>query len=161
MAQSDKNLLEHPKFGIPPERQNLYKKTERFEFEDLLDIVREHPREWAQIAEFKGSNRALVAVQARTCRARIWRFLLLRHPLDEWKVGIYVTPDTWADREMWVMFVGEMTPEEALKLDDMRKEAYSKDRHQHLEKSARHQARLNARRLLRERDNQRGITLLR
>jgi hypothetical protein len=93
-------------------------------FEPLLDIIREHPARgpedgWAKIAEYKGGkDGGKVATRnlIRNDEQKIRRHLMLYHPLEWWEFSLRMVPDTWADRELRVRFIGTLTPEEALKL---------------------------------------------
>lgn len=150
------HFIERPIFGVPPEQEHLLKPVVRFEFEDLLDMVRERPGEWAKIAVYKGSNRKKILNEARASRARVWRFLQTQCPLEEWKVSVRPTPDTWCDRELWCKYVGTMTPEEALKVKHLRFDAFATEAHPHLDDKAKNQARLHARALLKDWEKRRS-----
>ena len=158
MPEERKNyFLGKPSFGMPPEVKPFGEREPvRFEFEDLLEMVRQRPGEEAQISEYKGSNRKKVHQEARASRARLWRYLTTRYPLEEWTVRVYPTPDTWCDKELWVCYRGVMTPEEALKLRTLRQQRYSKKANAHLDPRAAHEARLHAKAVLRDRENRRG-----
>jgi hypothetical protein len=64
-----------------------------------------------------------------------------------------MTPDTWCDREMWAQFRGTMTPEEAMKLAAIRRNAYSSKVQNGADKKQRREARAYERAVLADREN--------
>ncbi len=156
MSEEKNGYLERPIFGVRPELpMHLNREQKVYEFEPILNMVRERPMEWAKIAEYKGSNRKQTLNQQRAARARLWRWLLLNYPLEDWKVSTRMTPDTWGDRELWVSYRGTLTPEEALKLVQQRQEAYSNKIQRSGDLKADRQARQRMRAMLAERENRR------
>ena len=108
-------VLARPEFGTPPKNPGPDRK--RYEFEASLEIVRQHPEQWAKIAVFKGGprgGRETTKAMAATTKRQVWYFLIRYHPLEHWNVKICRVADTWADKELWVIFHKLMTPEEAL-----------------------------------------------
>ena len=119
-------ILNKPDFGIVPARYTgNYKEMRPFEYEEILEMVRERPGEDAKIAVFTDGGRKATLAQCHAARARVWRWLLDNRPLEDWKVMTRLTPGTWGDRELWVTYLGLMTPEEAVKMSDLRKDAFS------------------------------------
>ncbi len=107
--------LARPEFGTPPPPPRRLRKV--YEFEDNLEIVRQHPGQWAKIAEFKGGpkgGRATTLEMVNTAKRQVWYYLLKYHPLEDWNVKVCKVTETWADRELWVIFHRTMTPEEAM-----------------------------------------------
>ena len=122
--------LEKPEFGVLPVRASGNYVPRPFDYEDLLDMVRERPGEDAKIAVFKqrgtdvSRKQTLRAVQS--ARSQVWIWLLRNKPYEAWSVGTRTTPETWGDRELWVTYLGEMDQEELDKVKEIRYKAYSK-----------------------------------
>jgi hypothetical protein len=121
--------LETPTFKEPPPRHAYVPRQNKvFPFEAILETVRKHPGIWAVIAEYKGGKeggKRTTSNMIRKDHSSVWRWLLKHRPLEHWEVRDSLVEGTYADRELYVKFNGIMTPEEALKLEHSRLEAYS------------------------------------
>ena len=125
MPHPEGGFLDVPKYGVlPPHYPEIYIRKKEFEFEKIINMVREHPGQWAKIAEYKG-GREFTRKSCNSAYQRVANYLKREFPLEDWQGSKRVTPDTWADRELWVTFRGTMTPEEALKLKELRRQAFS------------------------------------
>jgi hypothetical protein len=98
--------LERPVFASLPQASGFRRKTTPFPYGRLLDIVREHPGQWALIAKFTKGPKKVTWNQVRYNQQKIKDWLERTHPLEEWKTATRTTADTWGDRELWVCFVG-------------------------------------------------------
>ena len=113
--------LTRPVFSdIPPPHIGGRRKKKPFPYGRLLDIVREHPGQPAIIARFTKGPRKTTWNQARYQKDRTRKWLDENCPLEEWRLSIRTTMDTWGDRELWVMYVGPWSTEE-MELDRKRR----------------------------------------
>ncbi len=117
-------FLDEPEFGTPPPAGGFGRyERKTYPFEKLLEQLRENPGRDACIGRWKVTNdmgRKIVTGRCNAARTSVWHFLMKYHPLENWMIYTRPTPDTWGDRELWAVFLGDMTPEEALKVGEMR-----------------------------------------
>lgn len=105
--------LDRPVFGTPPPVLTPQRRMGQAKrYWKILDMVKEHPGQWQKIAHFnKGGKEGVV----HTCRAHLVQ--LRKHfiqdvGLEDWEAISAKTPDTWADREIWVIYRGMFATEE-------------------------------------------------
>jgi hypothetical protein len=89
----------------------------------------------------------------------VWRWLLTEFPLEDWRVSGRLVKGTWADRELYVKFLGEMTPEEALKMEKLRDDAYSAKAHDGLPHDTRLELKNRAKAIIRDVQREREARL--
>ena len=90
-----KGFLKKPEFGPrpAPSVSRSYKGKRRFEYEPILNMVRDHPGRWAKIAEFKG-GRKITLNQVRAARQKCRNYLNKNHYLEDWSLSVRLTGDT-------------------------------------------------------------------
>ena len=117
--------LKEPEYGVmPPAGRFGYREKRTYEFEKILEKVKENPGRDACIARWKVTNdmgSKVCATRCTSAKASVWNYLIKYFPLENWMVFTRSTPGTWGDKELWCVYLGEMTPEEAMKLREMRK----------------------------------------
>lgn len=145
----DDGMIDEPEFQYdrPKPPPKVLPPRPPFKYEKVLDKVRLRPREYAKVATFTEGGRKECYRRCRNDRAAIDRWLKKRFPLEEWDVFERATPDTWGDKELWVIFWGEKTVEEALKLSELRQQFHNV----HFGKGYDRQARRHVTALLKER----------
>ena len=125
------DFLGEPEFGTPPPAGTFGNKSRRsYEFEKILDKVKEHPGRDACIARWKVSTdlgKKACTTKCSSAKASVWNFLIKYRPLENWMLYSRTTPETWGDRELWALYLGEMTPEEAMKVKTLRKDSMISD----------------------------------
>jgi len=104
--------LERPVFAPLPQQTGFKRRTTPFPYARLLDIVKEHPGQWAIIARFTKGPKKVTWNQVRYNHQKIKDWLERHRPLEEWKLATRTTADTWGDRELWVCYVGSYESEE-------------------------------------------------
>lgn len=126
----DNAFLNEPLFGTPPPAGGFGRQRRTYAFEKILDKVRMEPGRDAKIAEWKVTNdmgSKVCTTRCNSARSSVWSFLVKYHPLENWMVYSRSSPGTWGDKELWAVYLGDMTPEEALKVKTMRKDAMLSD----------------------------------
>lgn len=121
-------LFDRPEFGKMPEPEPYTRKRQTQPFEAMLEVCRQHPNQGAKIGAYKAASeggRQGTAKLIRNDEVRIRRFLRKHYPLEDWQISTHFVNGTWGDRELWVMYRGDMTAEEAERLEAARKLAYS------------------------------------
>jgi hypothetical protein len=120
-------MLERPRFGeMPPEIPWVGKTRTtcaNWRWEPLFQIVKEHPGQPAQIAEYTTGTRRDRQRKVTADRQQIRRHLDRLHPDEYW--GIYSrSPDSddgWERRQLWVVFFAD-DPQAAEKERQRRKD---------------------------------------
>lgn len=96
--------------------------------EKLLEAVRAHPNEWAKVAEYKGGRhdgRKRTFQLMRNDEMALRRYVAKHYPLEDWAFSTRRVKDTWADRDLRIMFRGTLTPEVAAEMREARTIAYN------------------------------------
>lgn len=142
-------FLDAPEFGPAPEPGFTQSTRPRkpYPWEPMLATIREHPGQWALIAQYKAADEGgrkgtqrLLNNDITTLR-RFWRH---RCPLEEWAIMQRTVEGTWGDRELRVMYVGDLTPEEAERLRELTAAAYNNTKNWGHTEKERHLNRLQA-----------------
>jgi hypothetical protein len=98
--------LARPEFGaIPPPRKEKKPKAP-FPYGFLIDTVREHPNIPAAIAVFKKGTKRHTQMQVVYARDKVRKWLEENHPLENWRISVRTTPDTWCERKLYVEYLG-------------------------------------------------------
>lgn len=118
--------LDRPEFGRAPHKGHGPQVNPSRE--KLLATVRAHPNVWAKVAEYKGSKdggKKRTFQMIHNDEMKIRRYVARHYPLEDWQISCRMVPNTWADRELRVMYRGTVTPEEAEALREARVAAYA------------------------------------
>jgi hypothetical protein len=92
-------------------------------FSDHIEIIRDHPARWDDdreqfvggwylIAEYKTGGRTAQVGAAKRDADMLGRWLKRNVPLELWEIRTRYIPDTWFHRQLWVRFLGVLTPEQ-------------------------------------------------
>lgn len=104
-----RRILTRPHFGELPEKAPTHVPGIQpvFRYKRLLDGVRMHPGVPAKIAFFTGKTARSTLKPAMADKRAIQLWLDKNCPDEIWEVHTRRLKDTWADREVWVVFHGE------------------------------------------------------
>lgn len=112
-------ILVMPKFvrGAPPAHQ-WRPPPKPSPWEEHFKLCREHPGRrdndagWAIVSEVRKKGRAESNSIIKRDRLAISDYLRKHHPLERWQLQIVTVKDTWADKELYLRYLGEVTPEQ-------------------------------------------------
>ena len=96
----------------------------RFPWRRHLELGRQQPNQWMLASRVtKGGCRARAEVIARD-RVKISGYVQRNYPLERWQLRQILVPDTYCDRELYMRFLGTLTPEEDALDRKLRRERY-------------------------------------
>lgn len=111
-------MLAMPRFVGPPKPQQWRPPPKPSPWEEHFKLCRQTPGRrdnkvgWAIVSEVKGKGRVESLHTIKRDRERIRLHLERRHPLERWQLQIVTIPDSWADKQLYIRYLGELTPEE-------------------------------------------------
>jgi hypothetical protein len=109
-------ILEEPIFGPLPPSWGFNKGQRRpTAFEHHLVRLRDHPKAWAKVAEYKAKamgGTVEAKAGARRGKAQIKGHVDKWYPLERWATRIICVQGTLGDRELWARYLGTLTEDE-------------------------------------------------
>jgi hypothetical protein len=112
--EPDTGRLEEPEFirGFDPLAHKWRPPPKPSPWKRHFELGRMHPGQWMKVGEYKkGGPRARRDLINRD-RGTIARYIDRYWPLERWQLRKVTLDGTWCDRELYMRFVGTLTPEE-------------------------------------------------
>jgi hypothetical protein len=106
--------IDEPKFqrGFNPRAYNWKPPQSTSPWNRHFDLGRAHPRQWMMVGEYKKGGPKFRRLAIRNDRRSIENYVHRWWPLERWELSQIVLTGTWCDRELYMRFLGELTPEE-------------------------------------------------
>jgi hypothetical protein len=135
MTKADPNRpesgrLEEPKFvpGFDPVGYKYVRPSKPSPWKRHFELGRAHPNQWMLVSEVKQGGCRARQIRIQNDRQTIQNYVERHWPLERWQLKTITISDTWCDKELYMRFLGELTPEE--------------DARDRAERRARHEARM-------------------
>lgn len=110
----ESGFIEEPVFarGFDPGQHKWHPPPKPSPWKRHFELGRQNPGKWMMVSEVKkgGCRARLEAIQRD--RNRIEGHLNRQCPLERWEIRQVTLDGTWCDRELWMRYLGELTPEE-------------------------------------------------
>jgi hypothetical protein len=122
----DTGLLPEPQFirYDPGQLPRWRPRPKTFPWTRHFELCRNNPLQWALIAEYKkGGCRARQAVLDKD-RRRMNQWLKRNFPLERWEIKQVTLAGTHCDRQLFIRYLGFLTPEEDAIDRERRREIY-------------------------------------
>jgi hypothetical protein len=115
--------LAAPLFKGPPQPRQ-WRRPVKSRWDDFFTLGRQHPAGWPQTGPLANDRGWMVVSKVTrggrkaTMRAitndrnQIQNHLNRHFPLERWQLQVATVPDTWCDRELYMRFLGTLTPEQ-------------------------------------------------
>jgi hypothetical protein len=118
--------LAEPKFvhGFDPEKYQWRPPPRPSPWKRHFELGRLHPRQWMLVSEIKKGGPRARRARINSDRQSILTYADLHWPLERWQVRTVTLAGTWCDKELYMRFLGELTPEEDALDRKQRREDY-------------------------------------
>lgn len=119
----------------PPKRPTKWDK--HFEIGRLHPGARDNDRGWMVVSKATKGGRAATSRAVINDRNAIITHLERWYPLERWELRVVTVADTWCDRELYMRYLGELTPEQDVADRAERRAAWERKMARSREKKAR------------------------
>lgn len=100
----------------PPPRPSPWKRH--------FELGRIHPGQWMLVSEIKKGGPRARQARMQSDRNSIESYVERYWPLERWQLRTVTIAGTWCDKELYMRFLGELTPEEDALDRKQRREDY-------------------------------------
>ena len=106
--------LEEPEFvhGFDPGAYKWKPPPKPSPWRRHFELGRQHPGQWMMVSKIIKGGCKERTLRIQNDRQTILNYADRNFPLERWQLRVITVQGTWCDRELYMRFLGELTPEE-------------------------------------------------